>query len=89
MSEKVRRVVDLDYYGQQIGELPKIGRRNPIKVFVRDFEGRRFIELRKWSEWKLYSGPGKQGITLLSEEVEALTDLLKKARDKLEQGGKD
>lgn len=80
---QVKRVIE--YEGELIGELPKVGGRNPIRVLLRQYEGHRFIELRKWSETKHYDGPGKQGITLQPDQVDALTALIEKARDKLEQ----
>gem|GEM_PF-2196117 len=81
-KQQVKRVID--YEGELIGELPKVGGRNQIKVFLRSYEGHRFIEVRKWSDTKHYDGPGKQGITLQPDQVEALTALIEKARDKLE-----
>ena len=72
MSEKVKRVADVDSYGELIGELPKVGGRNGIKVFVRTFEGHPFIEVRKWRDNKYYSGPSKQGITLQPDQVEPI-----------------
>jgi hypothetical protein len=82
MSDKVKRVID--YEGELIGELPKVGGRNGIKVFLRECEGTRFIELRKWSDTKYYDGPGKQGITLQPDQVDGLKALIDKARKKLE-----
>jgi len=87
MSEKVKRVID--YEGDLIGELPKVGGRNQIKVFLREYDGHRFIEVRKWSDATYYDGPGKQGITLQPDQVDGLKALIDKARDRLEQGGKD
>ena len=86
-QEKVRRVID--YEGDLIGELPKVGGRNQIKVFLRSYEGHRFIELRKWSDTKHYDGPGKQGITLQPDQVDVLKALIDKARQELEQGCED
>jgi len=82
MSEKIKRVID--YEGELIGALPKVGGRNQIKVLLRSYEGHRFIELRKWSDTTYYDGPGKQGITLQPDQVEALTALIQKARQRLE-----
>ena len=81
-QEKVRRVID--YEGDLIGELPKVGGRNQIKVFLREYDGHRFIEVRKWSDTKHYDGPHRQGITLQPDQVEPLTGLLEKAMRKLE-----
>jgi len=86
-KQQVKRVVD--YEGDLIGELPKVGGRNQIKVFLRSYEGHRFIELRKWSDTKHYDGPGKQGITLQPDQVDGLKALIDKARQELEQGCED
>ena len=82
MSEKIKRVVD--YEGELIGELPKVGGRNPIRVYLREYDGHRYIELRKWSDTKHYDGPGKQGITLQPDQVDGLKALIDKARQRLE-----
>jgi hypothetical protein len=82
MSEKVRRVID--YEGDLMGELPKVGGRNGIKVFLRECNGHRFIEVRKWSATTWYDGPGKQGITIQPDQVDGLTALIEKARKRLE-----
>ena len=87
MSEKVKRVID--YEGELIGELPKVGGRNGIKVFLRECEGTKFIELRKWVHLDRYDGPGKQGITLQPDQVDGLKALIDKARQELEQGCED
>lgn len=85
MSDKPKRVITQDYYGQVIGEVPKVGGRNGIKVFVRNRKGHLYMELRKWTEVKLYSGPGKQGITFQSDQLDALVKLMQKARGELER----
>ena len=82
-KQQVKRVID--YEGDLIGELPKVGGRNGIKVFLRECEGTTFIELRKWSDTKHYDGPGKQGITLQPDQVDALIALIVTARDRLER----
>jgi len=84
-KRQVKRVID--YEGDLIGELPKVGGRNQIKVFVRECEGTRFIELRKWRDCKKYDGPGKQGIMLQPDQVDALMVLIEKARQTLEGRG--
>jgi len=81
-QDKVKRVIDYD--GELIGELPKVGGRNGIKVFLRECEGTTFIELRKWSDLKNYNGPHKQGITLQPDQVDALMALIEKARKRLD-----
>lgn len=86
MSEKVKRVMDPADYGQEVGELPKVGGRNGIKVFLRECDGHLFIELRKWKEVKHYSGPDKQGITLQPDQVDTLAALIDQARQELERG---
>lgn len=81
----VKRVMLDSDYGQLIGELSKVGGRNGIKVFVRDYEGHLFIEVRKWRSQKHYSGPHKQGITFQPDQVDALVELMQKAREELER----
>lgn len=80
----VKRVVEDSYYGQLIGELPKVGGRNGSKVFIRNYKGHPYIEFRKWTDTKHYSGPHRQGITLQPDQVQLLVALLEKARQTLE-----
>jgi hypothetical protein len=86
MSDKPKRVITQDYYGQLIGEVPRMGGRPAIPFFIRGHErDHLYIEARRWTEMEGYSGPSKQGITLRPDQVDLFIDLLQKARQELER----
>jgi hypothetical protein len=77
---KPKRVVEYD--GDLIGEIQRTGSVS-IRLYRREKNGHTYLELRKWTDGKAYSGPLKQGITIPPDLLPSLLELLSAAANVL------
>jgi hypothetical protein len=78
---KPKRVVEYD--GDLIGEIQKAGSVS-IRLYLREKDGHTYLELRKWTDGKAYSGPLRHGITFPPDLLPSLLELLQAAASVLD-----
>ena len=77
---------EIDYDGILITEIKKSDKAS-LKIGIKEFNGRSFIDIREWVDEPDYSGPTKKGATLVVSKFEDLKFAIKKLEKHITEKG--